>query len=70
MLHGDNVTEGSLSFRDVGNKLRIAVRDNREFDSKSEHTRLATGSFLTAVVDLPSQQSQANRFQLLVVRLG
>ena len=55
MLHGDNVTEGSLSFRDVGNKLRTAVR---EFDSKSERT---TGSFLSAVVDLPSQQSQANR---------
>jgi hypothetical protein len=57
MLHGDSVEQKILSFRDVGNKLRTAVR---EFDSKSERTRLATGSFLTAVVDLPSQQSQAN----------
>jgi hypothetical protein len=61
MLHGDSVEQKKkkeiLSFRDVGNKLRTAVR---EFDSKSERTRLATGSFLTAVVDLPSQQSQAN----------
>jgi hypothetical protein len=57
MLHGDNVAKGTLSFRDVGNKLRTAVR---EFDVKSERTRLATGSFLSAVVGLPSQQSQTN----------
>ena len=60
--HPEKKTEAYLGFDfwllfDVGNKLRTAVR---EFDSKSERTRLATGSFLTAVVDLPSQQSQAN----------
>jgi hypothetical protein len=45
------IAEGTLSFRDVGNKLRTAVR---EFDVKSERTRLATG------LGLPSQQSQTN----------
>ena len=54
MFQGENVAQGMLSYRDVGNKFRTAVR---EFDLKSERTRLATGSFLSAVAGSPNQQA-------------